>query len=63
MLVGSSRRKDKALELALTQAQPLTETVDDLIKLACALTKTRAAPKSKTGASFECAVSNVQIRW
>jgi len=40
-----------------------TETVDDLMKLACALTKRRAASKSKNGAPFECAITNGQTRW
>lgn len=43
-----------------------TETVDDLMKLACALTKRRASSsssKSKNGAPFECAITNGQTRW
>ena len=43
----------------------LTETVDDLMKLACALTKRRAASssQSKNGAPFECAITDGQTRW
>jgi hypothetical protein len=33
------------------------------MKLACALTKRRAASKSKNGAPFECAITNGQTRW
>lgn len=40
-----------------------TETVDDLMRLACDLTKRRAASKSKNGAPFECAITNSQTRW
>jgi hypothetical protein len=40
-----------------------TETVDDLMKLACALTKRRATSKSKNGAPFKCAITNGQTRW
>jgi len=42
---------------------PFTETVDDLMKLACALTKRRATSKSKNGTPFECAITNGQTRW
>ncbi|KAM0721837.1 hypothetical protein Q7P37_002762 [Cladosporium fusiforme] len=41
----------------------IIRTVDDLIKLACALTKSRAASKGKNGAAFECAVTSPQTRW
>lgn len=39
------------------------ETVDDLIKLACALTKRRPAVKGKNSVPFECAVTHSQTRW
>lgn len=44
----------------------IAETADDLIKLACALTKRRVAASSKDKHSpplFECAITNAQTRW
>jgi hypothetical protein len=59
-------KSDKMHKLTRPLNHP-TETVNDLIKLACALTKRRASSSSKSNNNnskpFECAVSGAQTRW